>query len=212
MARRSASAALFPVARYTIPSATSWEARILIFILAQNTHIRIGFVGLVSRSSKLYHSVDPGLVQVKPCTEGVRIIDVKIQILPIGRQKAIMRDNVDVEISQTHTAPCSLRACTDYPPARCRCTGVQSIITECEAIAFAIAEIVGDVAYKWNIAIEAFSSRTLCSAPRSGHALVRRAAEAYWQRTFSRACGDADLAARGVAAELAEVITFTVET
>lgn len=57
-----------------------------------------GAVGLVTRFGKFYKSVDPGLVQVNPCTENVRIVDVKIQIVSIGRQKVITRDNVDVEM------------------------------------------------------------------------------------------------------------------
>ena len=57
-----------------------------------------GSVGLVSRFGQFYKSVDPGLVQVNVCTESLRIVDVKIQISPIGRQKVITRDNVDVEM------------------------------------------------------------------------------------------------------------------
>jgi erythrocyte band 7 integral membrane protein len=45
-----------------------------------------GSVGLVSRFGQFYKSVDPGLVQVNVCTESLRIVDVKIQISPIGRQ------------------------------------------------------------------------------------------------------------------------------
>lgn len=45
-----------------------------------------GSVGLVSRFGQFYKSVDPGLVQVNVCTESLRVVDVKIQISPIGRQ------------------------------------------------------------------------------------------------------------------------------
>lgn len=45
-----------------------------------------GSVGLVSRFGQFYKSVDPGLVQVNICTESLKIVDVKIQISPIGRQ------------------------------------------------------------------------------------------------------------------------------
>lgn len=57
-----------------------------------------GSVGLVTRFGKFYKSVDPGLVQVNVCTESLRIVDVKIQISPIGRQTVITRDNVNVEM------------------------------------------------------------------------------------------------------------------
>jgi len=50
------------------------------------TQLSQGSVGLVSRFGQFYKSVDPGLVQVNVCTESLRIVDVKIQISPIGRQ------------------------------------------------------------------------------------------------------------------------------
>ena len=58
----------------------------------------IGSVGLVSRFGQFYKAVDPGLVQVNVCTESLRIVDVKIQIISIGRQSVITRDNVNVEM------------------------------------------------------------------------------------------------------------------
>jgi len=61
-------------------------------------NVQQGSVGLVTRFGKFYKSVDPGLVKVNVCTEGLRIVDVKIQISPIGRQTVITRDNVNVEI------------------------------------------------------------------------------------------------------------------
>jgi hypothetical protein len=57
-----------------------------------------GSVGLVSRFGQFYKAVDPGLVQVNVCTEALRIVDVKIQIISIGRQTVITRDNVNVEM------------------------------------------------------------------------------------------------------------------
>lgn len=62
------------------------------------SHTMSGSVGLVTRFGQFYKSVDPGLVQVNVCTEGLRIVDVKIQISPIGRQTVITRDNVNVEM------------------------------------------------------------------------------------------------------------------
>ena len=37
-------------------------------------------------------------MQLNVCTESLRIVDVKIQIIPIGRQTVITRDNVNVEM------------------------------------------------------------------------------------------------------------------
>lgn len=62
------------------------------------SHTAPGSVGLVTRFGQFYKSVDPGLVQVNVCTESLRIVDVKIQISPIGRQSVITRDNVNVEM------------------------------------------------------------------------------------------------------------------
>ena len=60
--------------------------------------VQQGSVGLVQRFGQFYKSVDPGLVQVNVCTESLRIVDVKIQIVHVGRQKVITRDNVDVDM------------------------------------------------------------------------------------------------------------------
>ncbi|KIJ20408.1 hypothetical protein PAXINDRAFT_108457 [Paxillus involutus ATCC 200175] len=64
-------------------------------------NVQQGSVGLVTRFGQFYKSVDPGLVQVNVCTEGLRIVDVKIQISPIGRQTVITRDNVNVEMQNS---------------------------------------------------------------------------------------------------------------
>lgn len=58
----------------------------------------VGSVGLVSRFGQFYKAVDPGLANVNVCTESLKVVDVKIQISPIGRQTVITRDNVNVEI------------------------------------------------------------------------------------------------------------------
>jgi len=132
--------------------------------------VQQGSVGLVSRFGQFYKSVDPGLVQVNVCTESLKVVDVKIQISPIGRQSVITRDNVNVEIdSVIYFQICnpyrSAFGITDLRQAlieRAQTTlrhvvgarAVQSVVTEREAIAFEIAEIVGDVADKWGVAIE----------------------------------------------------------
>ena len=67
--------------------------------------MEIGSVGLVSRFGQFYKAVDPGLVNVNVCTESLRIVDVKIQITPIGRQTVITRDNVNIEMSVPFSLP-----------------------------------------------------------------------------------------------------------
>ncbi|KAN0097584.1 hypothetical protein V8E55_002030 [Tylopilus felleus] len=133
-------------------------------------NVQQGSVGLVTRFGQFYKSVDPGLVQVNVCTESLRTVDVKIQISPIGRQTVITRDNVNVDIDSViyYQITNPYRAAfgiTDLRQAlteRAQTTlrhvvgarAVQSVVTEREAIAFEIAEIVGDVAEKWGVSIE----------------------------------------------------------
>ena len=69
-----------------------------LFTRSNNNFAVTGSVGLVSRFGHFYKAVDPGLVQVNVCTESLRVVDVKIQIIPIGRQTVITRDNVNVEM------------------------------------------------------------------------------------------------------------------
>ena len=85
-------------ARVQTLSVTSNRVRRISLIAPLFVLSRKGSVGLVTRFGQFYKSVDPGLVQVNVCTESVRIVDVKIQISPIGRQTVITRDNVNVEM------------------------------------------------------------------------------------------------------------------
>ncbi|OSD04479.1 hypothetical protein PYCCODRAFT_1364138 [Trametes coccinea BRFM310] len=143
--------------------------------------VQQGSVGLVSRFGQFYKSVDPGLVQVNVCTESLRIVDVKIQISPIGRQKVITRDNVDVEIDSViyfqitnpYRAAFGISDLRQALVERAQTTlrhvvgarAVQSVVTEREAIAFEIAEIVGDVADKWGVAIEGILIKDIIFSP-----------------------------------------------
>jgi len=132
--------------------------------------VQQGSVGLVSRFGNFYKSVDPGLVQVNVCTESLKVVDVKIQISPIGRQTVITRDNVNVEIDSViyfqitnpYRAAFGITDLRQALTERAQTTlrhvvgarAVQSVVTEREAIAYEIAEIVGDVADKWGVSIE----------------------------------------------------------
>lgn len=132
--------------------------------------VQQGSVGLISRFGNFYKAVDPGLANVNVCTESLRVVDVKIQISPIGRQTVITRDNVNVEIDSViyfqivnpYRAAFGISDLRTALVERAQTTlrhvvgarAVQSVVTEREAIAFEIAEIVGDVADKWGVAIE----------------------------------------------------------
>lgn len=143
--------------------------------------VRQGSVGLVSRFGQFYKAVDPGLIQVNVCTESLRIVDVKIQIISIGRQTVITRDNVNVEIDSViyfqianpYRAAFGIADLRQALIERAQTTlrhvvgarAVQSVVTEREAIAFEIAEIVGDVADKWGVAIEGILIKDIIFSP-----------------------------------------------
>lgn len=144
-------------------------------------NVQQGSVGLVTRFGHFYKSVDPGLVQVNVCTEDLRIVDVKIQISAIGRQTVITRDNVNVEIDSViyfqivnpYRAAFGISDLRQALIERAQTTlrhvvgarAVQSVVTEREAIAFEIAEIVGDVADKWGVAIEGILIKDIIFSP-----------------------------------------------
>jgi len=144
-------------------------------------NVQQGSVGLVTRFGQFYKAVDPGLVQVNVCTEALRVVDVKIQISPIGRQTVITRDNVNVEIDSViyfqitnpYRAAFGITDLRQALTERAQTTlrhvvgarAVQSVVTEREAIAFEIAEIVGDVADKWGVAIEGILIKDIIFSP-----------------------------------------------
>lgn len=158
-------------------------------------NVQQGSVGLISRFGKFYKSVDPGLVKVNVCTESLRVVDVKVQISPIGRQIVITRDNVNVEIDsviyfQITNPYRSAFGITDLRQAlieRAQTTlrhvvgarAVQSVVTEREAIAFEIAEIVGDVADKWGVAIEGILIKDIIFSAEVSASLSSAAQQAY---------------------------------
>ncbi|KZV86392.1 hypothetical protein EXIGLDRAFT_622057, partial [Exidia glandulosa HHB12029] len=144
-------------------------------------NVNQGAVGLVSRFGQFYKAVDPGLVQVNVCTESLRVVDVKIQIISIGRQMVMTRDNVNVEIDSVlyyqitnpYRAAFGISDLRTALIERAQTTlrhvvgarAVQSVVTEREAIAFEIAEIVGDVADKWGVAIEGILVKDIIFSP-----------------------------------------------
>jgi regulator of protease activity HflC (stomatin/prohibitin superfamily) len=140
-----------------------------------------GSVGLVTRFGQFYKAVDPGLVQVNVCTESLKIVDVKIQIAAIGRQNVITRDNVSVDVDsviyfQINNPYRAAFGITDLRHAlieRAQTTlrhvvgarAVQSVVTDREAIAFEIAEIVGEVADKWGVSVESILIKDILFSP-----------------------------------------------
>ena len=63
----------------------NWSV-VVLFGLTDDIFPTSGSVGLVSRFGQFYKSVDPGLVQVNVRTESMEVVNVRTQIVPIGRQ------------------------------------------------------------------------------------------------------------------------------
>lgn len=143
--------------------------------------VQQGTVGLISRFGNFYKAVDPGLVQVNVCTESLRVVDVKIQIVSIGRQTVITRDNVNVDIDsviyfQITNPYRAAFGITDLRQAlveRAQTTlrhvvgarTVQSVVVERETIALEIDSILSEVGDKWGVSIEGILIKDIIFSP-----------------------------------------------
>ncbi|KAG0140738.1 hypothetical protein CROQUDRAFT_664826 [Cronartium quercuum f. sp. fusiforme G11] len=132
--------------------------------------VRQGSVGLVTKFGKFYKSVDPGLVKINPFSEQLRSVDVKIQVAAIGRQTAVTKDNVNVDIDSvvywhvTHPDKAAFaisdvkQALTEMAQTTLRSVvgsrSLQSVVSERESIAIEIAEILENISEKWGIQVE----------------------------------------------------------
>ncbi|PWN40079.1 hypothetical protein IE81DRAFT_338236 [Ceraceosorus guamensis] len=136
-----------------------------------------GSVGLVSRFGQFYRSVDPGLVAINPCSETLRIVDVKINLSVLPRQTVMTKDNVTIDIE----AVCYWHVTSPYRAAfgvgdvraalieRAQSTlrdvvgsrTLQALITDREGVAVQVEEIVAGVAEKWGVSVEAILIRDL---------------------------------------------------
>ncbi|SCV72393.1 BQ2448_3930 [Microbotryum intermedium] len=129
-----------------------------------------GSVGLITRFGQFYKSVDPGLVKVNPFTERLRIVDVKIQSIPIPRQNVTTRDNVSVDLDSVmfyhivspFRAVFGIADVRNALMERAQTTlrhvigsrTLQSLLTDREAVASEIESIVEGVAEAWGVKVE----------------------------------------------------------
>ena len=132
--------------------------------------VRQGSVGLVSRFGQFYKSVDPGLVQINPCSESLRIVDVKIQLTTVPQQRVTTKDNVSLEIdsvlywhvSNPYRAAFGINDVRTSLIERAQTTlrdvvgsrTLQSVISDRTEVARQVEEIVEGVAEKWGVSIE----------------------------------------------------------
>ncbi|KAH8927393.1 hypothetical protein BT69DRAFT_1294158 [Atractiella rhizophila] len=132
--------------------------------------VRQGSVGLVTRFGQFYKAADPGLVKINPFSESMKVVDVKIQIANIPRQTVMTRDNVNLEVDSViyyhiinpYKAAFGIADVRLALIERAQTTlrhvvgsrVLQSVVTEREAIAMEIEEIVEPISEKWGVSIE----------------------------------------------------------
>ncbi|GAA5973393.1 hypothetical protein JCM11641_003111 [Rhodosporidiobolus odoratus] len=128
-----------------------------------------GSVGLVKRFGKFYKSVDPGLVKINPFSENLDRISVMIQTAAIPVQQVISKDNLQAEIESViiYSVNNPYRAAYGIKDVRsalveraqatlrdvCGGRNLQSLLTEREAVAAEIEQVVEAVAEQWGVAI-----------------------------------------------------------
>ncbi|KAK0544904.1 hypothetical protein OC846_005390 [Tilletia horrida] len=129
-----------------------------------------GTVGLVTRFGRLYKSVDPGLVRINPFSERLRVVDVKITLIAIPRQTVLTSDNLTVDVDSTlcyHVsnplrAAFSISNVKNALSERAQTTlrdvigsrTLQSILTDREAVAQQVAQLVESVSESWGVTVE----------------------------------------------------------
>lgn len=136
-----------------------------------------GDVGLVTKFGKLTRCVDPGLVRINPLSEKLIHVDVKIQILDVGNQMCLTKDNVTIQlnscmyyhITSPHRAAFSVNNVRQALSERTQTTlrhvvgsrVLQDLIERREEVAASIQEIIDEVATTWGVKVESILIRAL---------------------------------------------------
>ncbi|KAK0520354.1 hypothetical protein OC834_000257 [Tilletia horrida] len=147
-----------------------------------------GSVGLITRFGRLYKSVDPGLVKVNPFSEQLRRVDVKITLISIPRQVVLTSDNLTIEvdsslcyhISNPLRAAFSVSNVTQALSERAQTTlrdvigsrSLQSILTDREAVAQQIAQLVENVSESWGVTVESLLLKDISLSPELQESLA----------------------------------------
>ncbi|KDN52296.1 hypothetical protein K437DRAFT_232405 [Tilletiaria anomala UBC 951] len=129
-----------------------------------------GSVGLITRFGQAIRSVDPGLAHINPCSESIKIANVQIQLSTLPRQQVLTRDSVNVEIdsvvyyhiSNPYKAIFGVADVRQALIERAQTTlrhvvgsrNLQSVISDREAVAAEIQEIVESVSEQWGVTCE----------------------------------------------------------
>ncbi|KAK4140784.1 stomatin-like protein [Dichotomopilus funicola] len=129
-----------------------------------------GNVGLVTKFGRFYKAVDPGLVKINPLSEHLTSVDVKIQIVEVGQQTCMTKDNVTLNLTSViyyhivspHKAAFGISNIRQALIERTQTTlrhvvgarVLQDVIERREEVAQSIGEIIEDVAAGWGVQVE----------------------------------------------------------
>ncbi|KAK4042025.1 stomatin-like protein [Parachaetomium inaequale] len=129
-----------------------------------------GNVGLVTKFGRFYKAVDPGLVKINPLSEHLTSVDVKIQIVEVGQQTCMTKDNVTLHLTSViyyhivspHKAAFGISNIRQALIERTQTTlrhvvgarVLQDVIERREEVAQSIGEIIEDVATGWGVQVE----------------------------------------------------------
>ncbi|KAH6851202.1 stomatin-like protein [Chaetomium sp. MPI-CAGE-AT-0009] len=129
-----------------------------------------GNVGLVTKFGRFYKAVDPGLVKINPLSEHLTSVDVKIQIVEVGQQTCMTKDNVTLNLTSViyyhivspHKAAFGISNIRQALIERTQTTlrhvvgarVLQDVIERREEVAQSIGEIIEDVATGWGVQVE----------------------------------------------------------
>lgn len=161
--------------------------------------VKQGSVGLVTRFGQFYKAVDPGLTKVNPFSEHLATVDVKIQVVELPLQSILTKDNLQAQIESVivwqvtnpYRAAFGVsdvrRALIERAQTTLRdvvgSRNLQSVLTEREAVAAEIEEIVEHVSEKWGVRVESILIKDIVIPPElqsslSAAAQQRRLGEA----------------------------------
>ncbi|KAI9488439.1 hypothetical protein BDB00DRAFT_772464, partial [Zychaea mexicana] len=131
----------------------------------------LGTAGLVTRFGECYKVVDPGLVLINPVTEGIKRIDITIQITDIPSQEVMTKDNVSITMESVLywrvVAPYDAEYLVEDVMTAlieraqtvlrnvCGQHSFQDLIENRDTISREIQEAINPAAQKWGVEIEA---------------------------------------------------------
>ncbi|GAA5979669.1 hypothetical protein JCM10908_003005 [Rhodotorula pacifica] len=143
--------------------------------------VKQGSVGLVTRFGQFYKAVDPGLIKVNPFSEHLANINVQIQVVELPLQSILTKDNLQAQIESVivwqvtnpYRAAFGVsdvrRALIERAQTTLRDVvggrNLQSVLTEREAVAAEIEEIVEHVSEKWGVRVESILIKDIVIPP-----------------------------------------------